>query len=122
MYRKAIKEMALDELRSAREFTRAELSQVLKVDRAPFQSSNVVPICISAPFAVTSRRWAGAFKSVQSSRMERFKSSNLRMPSSTYDHRCSLRASTSWNVVWPVATTEVLPVGGVSGSSGHSTD
>jgi DNA-binding XRE family transcriptional regulator len=31
--RKAIKEMALDELRSAREFTQAELSQVLKVDQ-----------------------------------------------------------------------------------------
>ena len=33
MYAKAIKEMALDELRSAREFTQAELSQVLKVCR-----------------------------------------------------------------------------------------
>jgi predicted XRE-type DNA-binding protein len=31
--RKAIKEMALDELRTAREFTQAELSQVLKVDQ-----------------------------------------------------------------------------------------
>ena len=31
--RKAIKEMALDELRSAREFTQAELSQVLNVDQ-----------------------------------------------------------------------------------------
>jgi predicted XRE-type DNA-binding protein len=30
---KAIKEMALDELRTAREFTQAELSQVLKVDQ-----------------------------------------------------------------------------------------
>ncbi len=29
----AIKQMALDELRSAREFTQAELSQVLKVDQ-----------------------------------------------------------------------------------------
>src|ERR1700720_1850270 len=29
----AIKEMALDELRTAREFTQAELSQVLKVDQ-----------------------------------------------------------------------------------------
>jgi predicted XRE-type DNA-binding protein len=31
--RQAIKEMALDELRSARAFTQAELSQVLKVDQ-----------------------------------------------------------------------------------------
>lgn len=31
--REAIKEMALDELRSAREFTQAELSQVLRVDQ-----------------------------------------------------------------------------------------
>jgi predicted XRE-type DNA-binding protein len=31
--RKAIKEMALDELRTAREFTQAELSQVLRVDQ-----------------------------------------------------------------------------------------
>lgn len=31
--RNAIKEMALDELRAAREFTQAELSQVLKVDQ-----------------------------------------------------------------------------------------
>jgi hypothetical protein len=31
--RHAIQEMALDELRSAREFTQAELSQVLKVDQ-----------------------------------------------------------------------------------------
>ncbi len=30
---KAIREMALDELRAAREFTQAELSQVLKVDQ-----------------------------------------------------------------------------------------
>jgi DNA-binding XRE family transcriptional regulator len=31
--REAIKEMALDELRAAREFTQAELSQVLRVDQ-----------------------------------------------------------------------------------------
>jgi transcriptional regulator with XRE-family HTH domain len=31
--REAIKEMALDELRTAREFTQAELSQVLRVDQ-----------------------------------------------------------------------------------------
>jgi predicted XRE-type DNA-binding protein len=31
--RQAIKEMALDELRTAREFTQAELSQVLRVDQ-----------------------------------------------------------------------------------------
>jgi transcriptional regulator with XRE-family HTH domain len=31
--REAINEMALDELRTAREFTQAELSQVLKVDQ-----------------------------------------------------------------------------------------
>jgi predicted XRE-type DNA-binding protein len=31
--RDAIREMALDELRTAREFTQAELSQVLKVDQ-----------------------------------------------------------------------------------------
>jgi uncharacterized sporulation protein YeaH/YhbH (DUF444 family) len=31
--REAIKQMALDELRTAREFTQAELSQVLKVDQ-----------------------------------------------------------------------------------------
>ncbi len=31
--RDAIKEMALDELRTAREFTQAELSQVLRVDQ-----------------------------------------------------------------------------------------
>ncbi len=77
----AIKEMALDELRAAREFTQAELSQVLRVDQGSISKLERR----TDMYIGTLRRYieamGEAFRFVPCFRMEKCKSTNLRMPS-----------------------------------------
>jgi hypothetical protein len=80
--REAIKKMALDELRTAREFTQAELSQVLRVDQGSISKLERR----TDMYIGTLRRYieamGGAFRSAQYFLMARCKSPNLRMPNS----------------------------------------
>ena len=79
--REAIKEMALDELRAAREFTQAELSQVLRVDQGSISKLERRTDMYIGTLRRILRQWGEAFKSVPCFRMEKCKSTNSRIPS-----------------------------------------
>ena len=80
--REAIKEMALDELRTAREFTQAELSQVLRVDQGSISKLERR----TDMYIGTLRRYIEAMGGSLQIRAvfpeEKCKSTNSRMPSS----------------------------------------